>query len=298
MNLKTEFLNALSMSEFWAFITQTFWLLMNFDACRKLLSKRISYEKVRKRLFWVRRITSSMPRSNTPRTETKRVSSAVEIFIELRLKYFSNMVQTKILEHGRNKSRARSENCEHGPNKFPAQSKQFLSTFGRNLDYCRSKPPAPSKKLSSKVETNPANGQIKSREQPKQFSSTFDTNLEHGWNKSRIRYKSRARLKQISSKFARNLDYGPSKSPATSICFSSTVEINLEHCRNKSRARSKRISSPYETNLERDRNIHWAGKKHIFKMNIKKEYFKCTIDVGIFSFHNTNFLIVVDFWRF
>ena len=182
MNIKTEFLNALSMSEFWAFITQTFWLLMNFDACRKLLSKRISYEKVRKRLFWVRRVTSSMPRSNTPRTETKRVSSAVEIFIELRLKYFSKMVQTKILEHGRNKSRARSENCEHGPNKFPAQSKQFLSTFGRNLDYGPSKSPATSICFSSTVEINLEHCRNKSRARSKRISSPYETNLERDRN--------------------------------------------------------------------------------------------------------------------
>ena len=254
MNIKIEFLNALSMSEFWAFITQTFWLLMNFDACRKLLSKRISYEKVRKRLFWVRRITSSMPRSNTPRTETKRVSSAVEIFIELRLKYFSNMVQTRILEHGRNKSRARSENCDYGPNKIPAQSKQFLSTFGRNLDYCRSKPPAPSKKFSSKVETNPANGQNKSREQPKQFLST--------------RYKSRARLKQISnsiqisSTVETNLEQVCKKSRLRSKQISCNVDMFLKHRRNKSRALSKQISSTIETNLEPVRNKPWARSKH------------------------------------
>ena len=44
--LKQSILNALSMSEFWAFITQIFWLLLNFDAFRKLFLKRISDEKI------------------------------------------------------------------------------------------------------------------------------------------------------------------------------------------------------------------------------------------------------------
>ena len=76
-------------------------------------------------------------RSNIPRTETKRVSSTVEFFIELRLKQFSKMVQKRSKENSSTIkiSLKRSKQISSTVEKPRARSKQISSTIETNLEH-------------------------------------------------------------------------------------------------------------------------------------------------------------------